>query len=152
MLVDQVRVTAYLRDRGGNTGQVTVRLPSVVSLPDALAYGVDFLGPRLTAISNAELVSVEASMRTIETEPDSASGATLDRRALFIWRNEGGDLASILLPAASLSLNMLSSDGEPYAFELAQFADFSTAVIALDALDRNGITIDGELLAVALLI
>jgi len=145
-------VTAHLRDRGGNTGQVSVRLPSVISLPDALAYGTDILGPRLSAISNAELVQVDAVLRTIETEPDSASGVALDRRALLIWRNEDGDLASILLPAVSLSLTMLPGDSEPYAFDLAQFSDFSTAIIAIGAIDRNGITIDGELLATALII
>jgi hypothetical protein len=152
MLRSEVRVTAYLLDRGGNTGQVTVRLPSVVSLPDALTYARDNLAPRLRAISNAEVVTVEASIRTIETDPDTASGVALDRRALLIWRNEEGDLASILLPAVTLSLSMLSSDGEPYAFDLAQFSDFSTAVIAIGAIDRNGVTIDGDLLAAALVI
>lgn len=145
-------MTAYLRDRDGNTGQASVRLLSVFSLPELLDYAIDYFGPRLSAISNAELVEVQATVRTIETEPDSASGAALERRALLIWRNEDGDLASILLPAVSLSLTMLPGDSEPYAFDLAQFSDFSTAIIAIGAIDRNGITIDGELLATALII
>lgn len=152
MLRSECRVTAYLRDRDGNTGQSSVRLLSVFSLPELLTYATDYFGPLLSAVSDAELVEVQATVRTIETDPESASGVALDRRALLIWRNEDGNLASILLPAVSLSLTMLPGDSEPYAFDLAQFSDLSDAIIAIGAIDRNGITIDGDLLAAALVI
>lgn len=145
-------VTFFWRDRDTNGGETRFRLSRSLSLPSDLVAMTSGARLLLSAVSDMSITAQNVMEKGTELDPGDPGDTLVSRRVLVMWINTDDDYASMVIPAVP---DVFFDEDGPMAgihVDASVFEDWSDWLASIDAVDRQGIPINGVCLGGMLIV
>jgi len=145
-------VRVHLSDRDSNQGYITLRLSLFTSMADTMDSVLTVLVPATLDVTDA--IAVKASVIYKEKWDTAApvSGSLVSLRAIVFWRNTDDDIAALIIPALADSISYTDDATYGVITDLTVFDELTSVLVDLEAMDAEGIPINGSVIAASIFV
>lgn len=145
-----VRLT--LADRDGRAADCSFRPSSISSLEDTLDAYISTMVPAINGVSDSFTRKIEAVLKFDDGSAGNPAGSLVTRRCIVFWRNTDDYLASIIVPGLNEDIDSVDGYLDARIPDLSEFDALTDALSSLNALDAEGVPINGTVIAAALIV
>jgi len=145
-------VRVHLSDRDDRQGYITLRLSLLTSMADTIDSVLTVLVPATLAITDAIATKVSVIYKENLEYTLPGSGSLVSHAALVFWRNTDDDIAALIIPALADTIEYTDDDTYGVITDLSVFDELTSVLIDLEAMDAQGIPINGTVIAASLFV
>lgn len=145
-------VRVHLQDRDGQSGYTTLRLSLLTSMADTIDSVLTVFVPATLAVTDAIATKAQVIYREKLEPTIPGSGSLNSHAALIFWRNSDDDIAALMIPALADTIEYTDSESYGVITDLTVFDDISDVLSDMEAMDAEGIPINGPVIAAALFV